>query len=47
MTDRVSLVLLALVLAALAADYALADFSNTLFLARKFLDLTEWMAFWR
>jgi len=47
MTDRVATAFLALVLAALAADYVLNGSAATLFLARKFLDLTDWLAFWR
>jgi hypothetical protein len=47
MTDRIALFLAALIAALLIADYALADWANSLFLARKMLLLIEWLAFWR
>ena len=47
MTNTIAVFLGALILTGLAIDYATADFAGTLFLARKLLDLIEWMAFWR
>lgn len=47
MSNRVAIPLLAAILAALAADYLLNGTAATLFLARKFVDLTEYLAFWR
>jgi hypothetical protein len=46
MTNRIALVLAVLILALVAADLAL-DWGGTLFLARRFADLVEWLAFWR
>jgi len=46
MTNRVALWLAILILIALIADYLLG-YGATLFLARQFLDLIEWVAFWR
>jgi hypothetical protein len=47
MTNQIAVVLGLLILAALALDAQLYEWSNTLFLARKLMDLIEWMAFWR
>jgi len=47
MTNTLAIWLTALVLGLLALDYALADFGASLFLARKGLELLEWLAFWR
>ncbi|MGR3495311.1 hypothetical protein [Citreimonas sp.] len=47
MTNRLALILGALVLAAIGADIALQDGRALLFLARKLLVLIDWMAFWR
>ena len=46
MTNRIALVLAALILALVAVDLALG-WGGTLFLARRFADLVEWLAFWR
>jgi hypothetical protein len=46
MTNRIALVLAALILALVAADLA-AGWGGTLFLARRFAELVEWLAFWR
>ena len=46
MTNRIALVLAALILALVVADLAF-DLCGTLFLARRFADLVEWLAFWR
>lgn len=47
MTNQIAIALAALILALLIADWQLYDLSNALFLARKFADLLEWVAFWR
>lgn len=47
MTNQIALVLGALILIGLGIDWQVYDWSNTLFLARKFTDLLEWLAFWR
>ena len=47
MTDRIALWLGLVILAAILADLALNGGSALLFLALKFLDLVEWVAFWR
>ena len=47
MTDRIALWRGLVILAAILADLALNGGSALLFLARKFLDLVEWVAFWR
>ncbi|SIN86727.1 glyceraldehyde-3-phosphate dehydrogenase [Vannielia litorea] len=47
MTNRLAIIVFALILAALLADGLLNDAAATLFLLKKFAALTEWMAFWR
>ncbi|WP_180995960.1 hypothetical protein [Tabrizicola aquatica] len=47
MTDRIAVWLGLVILAAGLADLVLNDGSALFFLARKFLDLVEWLAFWR
>lgn len=47
MTNQIALVLGALILGFLGADFMLLGGENTLFLARKLADLIEYMAFWR
>jgi len=47
MTHRLALILAAILLALLALDYVVFDLKNAIFLARKFADLTEYIAFWR
>jgi len=47
MTNRIALVLGALIVLGLGIDWQLHDWSNTLFLARKLTDLIEWLKFWR
>ena len=47
MTNQIALLLGLLILAGLGADFYLWDGQYTLFLARKFSDLIEWIAFWR
>ncbi|MFN3210699.1 MAG: hypothetical protein ACE369_17185 [Roseovarius sp.] len=47
MTDRLALILGLLIVAALAWDYHYNAFDASFFLARKTVDLIEWLAFWR
>ena len=47
MTNRIAVVLAALILVLLILDWRLYDLANSLFLARKFAELVEWVAFWR
>lgn len=47
MTNQIAIGLGLVILALLGLDYFLTDWSNTLFLMRKFADLIEWVAFWR
>lgn len=47
MTNQIALSLAAVILICLGVDLFVFDFANSLFLGRKFLELTEWMAFWR
>jgi hypothetical protein len=46
MTNRLALILGLLILGFVGADL-LFDWGATLFLARRFADLLEWLAFWR
>ncbi len=47
MTNKIALILGALVLCAIAVDAVLFDMTGTFFLARKLLDFIEWLKFWR
>ncbi|HKL55668.1 MAG: hypothetical protein ACX93P_05720 [Roseovarius sp.] len=47
MTNPIAIALGALILAGLAVDFWVYDWSATIFLARKLSDLIEWLAFWR
>ncbi|MGR3462017.1 MAG: hypothetical protein ACU0AX_07870 [Roseovarius sp.] len=47
MTNRIAIVLVLLILAAVAYDVQNNDHGGLLFLARKLLDLIEYLAFWR
>ena len=47
MTNRIALWLGLILIAGALADYALNDGAALFFLARKFLELIEWVAFWR
>ena len=47
MTNQIAAGLAALIIALLIADWQVFDLSNSLFLARKFAELLEWVAFWR
>lgn len=46
MTNSLAVILAALIVGALALDLAMG-WGLSLFLARRFADLVEWMAFWR
>lgn len=46
MTNRLAIILLALILGALAVDQGLG-LGGTRFMARRLIDLIEWLAFWR
>lgn len=47
MTNQIAIALAALILLGLGLDAFLNDWQATVFLARKFAQLVEWMAFWR
>ncbi|GGE28381.1 hypothetical protein GCM10011360_15720 [Primorskyibacter flagellatus] len=47
MTNTLSVALAAIIIGLLVADWQMADWANSLFLARKFAELLEWVAFWR
>ncbi len=47
MTNSIALVLGLLIAGAIAADVVLFGSDNLIFLAKKLLQLIEWMAFWR
>lgn len=47
MTNQIALWLFLILVAAGLGDLFLNDASGLFFLARKFLDLIEWVAFWR
>ena len=47
MTNRLAVWIGLILLASIIADFALNGGSATVFLVRKFLDLIEWVAFWR
>lgn len=46
-TNTIAVVLGALVLGGLASDVVFNDTKASLFLAKKFLEFLEWIAFWR
>jgi hypothetical protein len=46
MTNTIALYLGILIAAAMALDFFANDGTALLFLARKFLDLMEWVVFW-
>jgi hypothetical protein len=46
MTNRLALILGLLILGFVSADLVF-DWGVTLYLARRFADLVEWLAFWR
>ncbi|MEM9349430.1 MAG: glyceraldehyde-3-phosphate dehydrogenase [Pseudomonadota bacterium] len=47
MTNRLAIILGALVITALVLDAVFNDGTVTLFLLKKLTDLMDWMAFWR
>jgi hypothetical protein len=47
MTNRIAIVLGLLILGGVAYDVLRNDLSGLLFLARKLMDLIEYLAFWR
>ena len=46
-TTRIALILAALIVAFFLLDHFVLHLGALLFLAQKFADLTEWVAFWR
>lgn len=47
MTNKIAFFLGAFVLFGLIVDQAFYDMSGSLFLARKMIELIEWLKFWR
>ena len=47
MTNQLAIIMGALILLLVGLDVVLWGAENLLFLAKKFLELTEWVAFWR
>lgn len=47
MTDRIAIYLVAFIAIAILVDLQFNDMQGSLFLARKFASLTEFIAFWR
>lgn len=47
MTNSLAIFLGIIVIASILSDLFLTGGNNLLFLAKKFTDMTEWMAFWR
>ncbi|WP_421704543.1 glyceraldehyde-3-phosphate dehydrogenase [Aliiroseovarius sp.] len=47
MTNQIALVLAILVIAFFGTDFLIMDGSMSLFLGKKMLEFTEWLAFWR
>lgn len=47
MTNQIAIALGVLILLGIGYDMTWNDGVNLLFLARKFADLVEWLAFWR
>ncbi len=47
MTNSIALVLGAVIIGGIVFDLTTYDGSNLLFLGKKFMELIEWMAFWR
>ncbi len=46
-TDRIAIGLAIVIGGLLAADFLFADGAGAFFLARRFMDLLEYLAFWR
>jgi hypothetical protein len=47
MTNQVAVALGIIIVIALGVDGIMFDWANTVFVGRKFVDLVEWLAFWR
>jgi hypothetical protein len=47
LTDRLALIIGGVILAAIALDLVANGGAALLFLLRKFVDMVEWLAFWR
>ncbi len=47
MTNTIAFYLGLVILVALGLDFVFNDFMASLFMARKFLELLNWIAFWR
>jgi len=47
LTDRIALWLAAVLILLIGADFVVTGGEILVFLARKFLDLMDWVAFWR
>lgn len=47
MTNSIAFVLGLFILAAILGDVVLTGADNLLFLAKKFMEFLEWIAFWR
>ena len=47
MTNRIAIILGALILAAILVDAVIFGAGNLLFLSRKLLEFLDWIAFWR
>ncbi|WP_203564892.1 hypothetical protein [Aliiroseovarius sp. PrR006] len=47
MTNQLAIILGAVILLLVGLDIVVWGGENLLFLAKKFLELTEWVAFWR
>lgn len=47
MTNRIAIALALLILAGLVLDQVASSGAGAIFLARRFADLLEWVAFWR
>ena len=47
MTHRIAMFLIVMICAAIVVDVAFFGTDHLLFLARKLMELLEWLAFWR
>jgi hypothetical protein len=47
MTNTLAIWIMIVLAGCIAVDAVLFDWSGAMFLARKFLDVLRWMAFWR
>jgi hypothetical protein len=47
MDTKSSIILATIIGGFLIGDYVMYEGANTLFLARKFVDFLDWLAFWR